>query len=277
MQHTVTHFGSQAATINSQGAEHYSSYLSQVEDPNLAKKVCAIHYDDLIKLEDPSSLLKALEKKVTGGLVIILLDSDRAHGGYKGSLAEQDRFHVFSDALAAQLIAYPVYFTYETDELLVWYDLLTKKDARLDEISLQVKPTTQRTKLTEQMQLDVFYSVEQTTNPEGKPIIAISASYDSLGAAPSLPLGSESSLSSVLSVLYMSRVMSRQFNQVKQRFDLMFILTPGASFGYEPSQRFIDYLQNSIKQKISLIVCLDQLVDSTLSEGTVQSLYLHDS
>ena len=92
------------------------------------------------------------------------------------------------------------------------------------------------------MQLDVFYSVEQTTNPEGKPIIAISASYDSLGAAPSLPLGSESSLSSVLSVLYMSRVMSRQFNQVKQRFDLMFILTPGASFGYEPSQRFIDYL-----------------------------------
>ena len=57
----------------------------------------------------------------------------------------------------------------------------------------------------------------------------------------------------------------------------MFILTPGASFGYEPSQRFIDYLQNSIKQKISLIVCLDHLVDSTLSEGTVQSLYLHDS
>ena len=57
----------------------------------------------------------------------------------------------------------------------------------------------------------------------------------------------------------------------------MFILTPGASFGYEPSQRFIDYLQNSIKQKISLIVCLDQLANSELAEGSLPSLYLHDS
>ena len=67
----------------------------------------------------------------------------------------------------------------------------------------------------------------------------------------------EAQVSPVLAMIYMSRVMSRQFSQVKQRFDLMFILTPGASFDYEPSQRFVDYLQNSIKAKISLVVCLD--------------------
>lgn len=100
------------------------------------------------------------------------------------------------------------------------------------------------------MQLDVLYGVEKTSEPDGKPIIAISAGYDGFGAAPSLPSGVESSVSPVLAVMYMSRVFGRQFSQVKQRFDLMFILTPGASLGYEPTSRFIDYAQSSIKSKI---------------------------
>ena len=100
------------------------------------------------------------------------------------------------------------------------------------------------------MHLDVFYGVEQTSTPDGKPIIAISAGYDGFGAAPSLPSGIEASVSPVLAVMYMSRVFGRQFSQVKQRFDLMFILTPGASFGYEPSAKFIDYVQGTIKAKI---------------------------
>lgn len=56
------------------------------------------------------------------------------------------------------------------------------------------------------MQLDVFYGVEQTSMPDGKPIIAVSASYDSLSAAPSLSTGVEASISPVLAIMYMSRV-----------------------------------------------------------------------
>ena len=102
------------------------------------------------------------------------------------------------------------------------------------------------------MNLDVLYGVEQTslTPADSKPIIAISAGYDGFGAAPSLPSGVEASVSPLLAVMYMSRVFSRQFTQVKQRFDLMFILTPGASLGYEPSAKFVDYMQASIKAKI---------------------------
>lgn len=59
------------------------------------------------------------------------------------------------------------------------------------------------------MHLDVFYGVEQTSTPDGKPIIAISAGYDGFGAAPSLPSGIEASLSPVLAVMYMSRVFGR--------------------------------------------------------------------
>ena len=58
----------------------------------------------------------------------------------------------------------------------------------------------------------------------------------------------------------------------------MFILTPGASFDYEPSAKFIDYVQGSIKSKIQLVVCLDQLIDSSLSDiGVAPTLYIHDS
>ncbi len=95
------------------------------------------------------------------------------------------------------------------------------------------------------MNVEVFYGVEQTKKPEGKPIIAISASYDSLSAAPSLSQsGMESSVSPVLAVIYMARTFSRQYLAVSQRFDLMFILTPGASLDYEPSQKLVDYVQS---------------------------------
>ena len=79
-----------------------------------------------------------------------------------------------------------------------------------------------------------------------------------------MPAGFEASMSPVLAVVYMSRSFSKQFTHLKQRFDLMFILSPGASFNYEPSSKFIDYLQGAVKAKIQLVVCLDQLADSSM-------------
>jgi len=109
-------------------------------------------------------------------------------------------------------VIYPVYFAFESDELLVWYNLLAKEDPRLEDLVVNVRGTGSRPSLTDQLNLDVFYAVESTSNPDGKPIIAVSASYDSLGAAPSLPLALEQSVSPVLAVVYMSRIFSRHFS-----------------------------------------------------------------
>ena len=58
----------------------------------------------------------------------------------------------------------------------------------------------------------------------------------------------------------------------------MFILTSGATLGYEPSEKLIDYLQSSIKADIQLVVCLDQLIDSSLGDtGHPSNIYIHDS
>jgi hypothetical protein len=111
--------------------------------------------------------------------------------------------------------------------------------------------------------LDVMYSIESKDQGDTKPLLAISASYDSFGAAPTLSSGFESSLSPILGVLHMSRVFKREFQHIPQRFDLMFILTPSGSLNYQATEKYLDYLQGNIKSKIQLVVCLDQLIDSS--------------
>lgn len=102
-----------------------------------------------------------------------------------------------------------MYFAFETDDLLNWYQLLAKKDPRVEDIVVHVKSQSGRTTLTDSMNLDVFYGFEQTSTADVKPIVAVSASYDGFGAAPSMPSGIEASVSPVLAVMYMSRVFGR--------------------------------------------------------------------
>lgn len=157
--------------------------------------------------------------------------------------------------------------------------MLAKQETRAQlELVLSVKPQSGKTSVTEDLNMDVFYGVESNSENEGKPVLAISTSYDAFGAAPVLPSGVESSLSPLLGILYMSRVFGKQFTQtVQTRFDLMFILTPGGSLGYEASSKFVDYIQGTLKSKIGLVVCLDQLVDSRRPWEEGQSLYIYDS
>ena len=47
-----------------------------------------VHYDDITKFSKSSGmeLLTSLEREGSAGLLILLLDSDRSHGGDKGSI-----------------------------------------------------------------------------------------------------------------------------------------------------------------------------------------------
>ena len=58
----------------------------------MAKKVGVIHYDDIVKIskggQGAEELVRSMEKQGASGLLILLLDADRAHGGYKGCLIE---------------------------------------------------------------------------------------------------------------------------------------------------------------------------------------------
>ena len=64
------------------------------------------------------------------------------------------------DTLTGNLIVFPVYFAFENDDLLSWYSMLARKDARVRDVVVQVRPASHRSQLTEQMNLDVFYGHE---------------------------------------------------------------------------------------------------------------------
>jgi hypothetical protein len=83
-----------------------------------------------------------------------------------------------------------------------------------------------------------------------KPLIAFSASYDALGAAPTMHAGHEASLSPLLAILYLSKVFSSEFKAVPRRFDLIFILTPSGSLNHDATEKFLDYIPSNVKSKI---------------------------
>lgn len=53
------------------------------------------------------------------------------------------------DTLTSNVIVFPVYFAFENDDMLTWYALLAKNDARVQDIVVQVKSGSNRTYLTE--------------------------------------------------------------------------------------------------------------------------------
>jgi hypothetical protein len=82
--------------------------------------------------------------------------------------------------------------------------------------------------------------------------------------------GIEHSVSSILSVMHLSRLFggksSHQSNtDIQTEYEIMYVLSPGASINYESTAQFIDFLPGNLKSRIELAVCLDGMVDSKLS------------
>lgn len=110
--------------------------------------------------------------------------------------------------------------------------------------------------------LDVLKALQDFGGVSEKPIIAVSASFDAMGVAPTLPAGAQVSLSPLLATLALSRIFGKEFDRLQSKYELMLILTPGASLNYEASEKFIESISAQIRSRISLLICLDDIVGS---------------
>ena len=70
----------------------------------------------------------------------------------------------------------------------------------------------------------------------------------------------------------MSRIFGQEFANLPSKYELMFILAPSASLDYQASNKLFDYLSSAVKNRIQLVICLDNLV----SDGS-ENLYVYDS
>ena len=100
-------------------------------------------------------------------------------------------------------------------------------------------PSDSDLKPIDEMSFDVYYGIQEFDYSGNKPIIMISASYDSLGAAPSMQAGVERSVSSLMSIFHLSRLFGGRSNhqsqsaEIQTEFEIMYVLSPGGSLNYE--------------------------------------------
>lgn len=115
--------------------------------------------------------------------------------------------------------------------------------------------------------MDVIYGQmnfrDSGSQADLNPLIAISASYDSLAISPELSFSMASGASSVIAQLQISKIFSQLMNELnsgdanKFKYDLLFILTPTGSLNHEATTKFVEHLPSNLKERIKLVICLD--------------------
>ena len=92
----------------------------------------------------------------------------------------------------------------------------------------------------------------------------MSTSYDSIAIAPQLSKGI-SQLSGMFAMKEISKAIQELNNAPdlgmaeKQRYDIMFVLTPGSPYDYEVTNNFVQTMNQVVAERIKLVICLDSL------------------
>lgn len=60
-------------------------------------------------------------------------------------------------------------------------------------------------------------------------------------------------------------------------YEIMYVLSPGGAYNYEPTAQFLDYLPANVRSRISLAICLDGMVDSSRSLKAGQLLNIYEN
>ncbi|XP_055930625.1 BOS complex subunit ncln-like [Argiope bruennichi] len=187
-------------------------------------------------------------------------------------------------------VAIPVYFAYETEELLEMYYSMeqgsSKQKSRSAAEELPSTITSSGYQLVVSGPAPKPLPDTQIISLQGKlcgfgveeqlPTIAIVAHYDSYGIAPGLSYGADSNGSGVAALLELARLLSRLYtnSRTHPRFNLMFLLSGGGKFNYQGTKKWIedniDSSDASLLPDALYTLCLD-------SVGDEDNLYLHVS
>lgn len=193
--------------------------------------------------------------------------------------------------LLAMEIAIPIYFTYETQEILEIYEKLTSsglsdKDGSAAAVLLTYVIGEGFTMIADSIEATVSSENHEIVTLTGKlsgsgydqdlPTVAIVTHYDSFGLAPSLSNSGDSGGSGVAAALELARLFSMLYSnsQYKPKYNIFFVLTGGGKLNYFGTKYFIeDMLEDSdsfLLTDVDYAICLD-----ALARGS--ELFLHVS
>lgn len=236
------------------------------------KEVTGAKYRDLI------------EQKA-GGLLIILPQN-------LSSLSPEMKTHLQSleeEFLMAGESTLPVYFAWETPELLAIYDgvvggsgddAATAVEALFSSASANgyqmVMSGSQAKALTDFQITNIQGHLSGYGIEEQLPTIVLVAHYDAFGIAPSLSTGADSNGSGVIALLELARLFSKLYlnSRTHAKYNLVFLLSGAGKFNYLGSKKWIedsmDSVESTLLADIVYVLCLDSI-------GKGNNLRLHVS
>ena len=223
---------------------------------NVKRKIALIHSSDITA----EILTQLIGKKVAG--ILIILTQIGITEEFK-QLIEEFNNHRYN---------FPIYFAYETSELLSLYEdmkslspkLLSEYDAV--QIGLSIDDENEKQSLI----LTNYISTVLKDDSETLPIIAVVSHYDSFGIAPEFSYSVNHAGSGFITVLEMSRRVKKMLEDMKSitNHEIMFILTSGSYPNFDGTNELFRKLDEQVIKRIKYVLCIESI-------GNSNSLYLH--
>ncbi|KAK9939010.1 hypothetical protein M0R45_015719 [Rubus argutus] len=261
--------------ISPRHLNHHAGSLHSAPGSDLSRTVLIIPLREL-----NISFVRAYisQKKPLGGLLILLpqMFSLENREGAKSN-EETDGVDLLKNVLAElekllihSKIPYPVYFAFEDDDI----EAVLADVKRNDATGQPATATTGGYKLVVSVPEPKKRASPTITNIQGwlsglktdgdtnqLPTIAIVASYDTFGAAPSLSVGSDSNGSGVVALLEIARLFSVLYSNPKTRgrYNLLFGLTSGGPYNYNGTNKWLRSFDQRLRESVDYAICLNSI------------------
>lgn len=263
-------FGSRLATVN----HHAGSSLSS-PNSDLSRTVVIIPIRDL----DLSTVQDYIDKKHSvGGLLFLLprfLNSEKRESKEDGDhnseeKAIRDKLVQLERLLVHANIPYPVYFAFEDEKIEALLADIKRNEATGQPATATtggyklVVSTSEAKKVASPSIINIqgwLPGLKVDGDSTQTPTVAIVASYDTFGAAPSLSVGSDSNGSGVVALLEIARLFSVLYSNPKTRgkYNLLFGLTSGGPYNYNGTQKWLRSLDQRMRESIDYAICLNSI------------------
>ncbi len=206
-------------------------------------------------------MLLLSEKKAAGILVIVNKNDNPTQ-----------YFNEFLYEISSSALDFPIYFAYETPELLTLYNQMKNLNAQLlseyDAIQLYLNVDEEAEKA--QITLTNYFDMLPIDDTERSPVIAVLAHYDAMTIAPEFSFALDSSASGAISILEISRRVKKLLKDMKliAHHDVIFALTSASMPNFEGANEFFRKLDEQLAKRITFVVCIDSI-------GNSNSLFAH--
>ena len=203
-----------------------------------------------------------LSEKKAAGILVIVNKNDNS----------TQYFNEFLYEISSSAYDFPIYFAYETPELLLLYNQMkTLKPQLLSEydsiqLHLNVDEEAERAQIT----LTNYFDILPIDDTERAPVILVLAHYDAMTIAPEFSFALDASGSGAISILEISRRTKKLIKEMKQiaHHDVIFALTSGSMPNFEGANEFFRKLDEQLAKRVSFVICIDSI-------GNSNSLYAH--